>query len=255
MRLVSWNVNGIRAVVKKGFMDALLRIDADVLCLQETRATGDQLPPEITNLERYRTHWVSGEKKGYSGVGMLLRPEPMSISAGMAIERFDREGRVLVAEYPAFSLMSVYFPNGGMSDERLQYKLDFYDAFLGIVDQLHAEGRSIIVCGDVNTAHREIDIYDPQAHANRSGFLLQERAWIDTLLEHGMVDSFRHLHPDSVVYSWWDQRIRARSRNDGWRLDYFFISKALLPRLTDAFILTEVMGSDHCPVGIDLDFS
>ena len=195
--------------------------------------------------------WNPASRKGYSGVATLSRKKPKAVHRGMGIERFDCEGRILRHEYPGFDLLNVYFPNGTSGDERLQYKMEFYDAFLDHCESLRADGKKLIVCGDVNTAHREIDLKNAKANEKNSGFLPQERAWVDKFIAHGYVDTFRLLHPDEPEqYSWWTFRANARERNIGWRIDYFFVTGDLTKKVKDAFIAPEVMGSDHCPIGL-----
>ncbi len=253
LEILSWNVNGLRAVLKKGFVDFLQEKKPDILCLQETKASEDQLPPEIRTAWGYHVYFASGEKKGYSGVAILSKEKPLSVAAGFGVQEFDREGRVLVADYGAFVLLNIYFPNGKASTERLDYKMRFYDAFLEYADRLKAQGRKIIVCGDVNTAHREIDIARPRENSKVSGFLPEERAWLDRFVAHGYADTFRQFNREPGQYTFWDVITKARERNVGWRIDYFFVSEDVLPQLKDAFILPEIMGSDHCPIGIRID--
>lgn len=245
--LVSWNVNGVRAVYRKGFLDWLEKEDADIVCLQETKAQEEQLPKKLVDPLDYSSYFCSAQRKGYSGVALYTKKKPLSIQVGLGIPDFDSEGRVIIAEYEEFILYNTYFPNGNMSDERLDYKLRFYDAFLKHAEKSR-KTKPVIICGDVNTAHKDIDIARPRENENRSGFLPIERKWMDKLLEHGYIDTFRHLNPDSVTYSWWDYKTRARERNVGWRLDYFYTSKELGKNIVDAQILTDVMGSDHCPI-------
>jgi exodeoxyribonuclease-3 len=252
MRLLSWNVNGLRAVLKKGFIDWLKRDLPDVLCLQETKATADQLPAELTLFPGYFSYFNSGDRKGRDGVALFSKTEPLRVDYSLGIEGFDDEHRAIVADYGHFLLFNVYFPNGKASRERLEYKLKFYDLFLEHIARLKSEGRRIVVCGDVNTAHKEIDLARPKANEKISGFLPVERAWMDRLVEGGFVDTFRSLHEEAENYSWWDLKSRARERNVGWRIDYFFVSEELKDAISSAFILAEVTGSDHCPVGIEL---
>ena len=251
--ILSWNVNGIRAAAGKGFLEWFTARRPDILCVQETKASLEQLPPELKEIEGYRVYFSSPERKGYSGVGLYSRLEPKSVKSGFGIPRFDQEGRMLIGDYGEFVLFNVYFPNGKASKERLRYKLDFYDAFLDYADALKAKGRKIIICGDFNTAHKEIDLARPKENSKVSGFLPEERAWMDKLVEHGYVDTFRMFNREGGHYSWWDLKTRARERDIGWRIDYFFVSEDLRPRVKAAYILSEVMGSDHCPVGIDLE--
>ena len=251
IRLLSWNVNGIRAALKKGFLAWFSREQPDILCIQETKAQEEQIPAEVKNMERYSAYFASAERKGYSGVGLFTRLKPKSIQKGLGIKKFDAEGRVIIADYEEFLLFDIYFPNGKISRERLRYKLRFYDAFLKYVRKLSGRGKRLIICGDVNTAHREIDLARPKENEKVSGFLPEERAWIDSFLSHGFIDTFRIFNRESGQYTWWDFKTRARERNVGWRIDYFFISSNLRRRLKSAFILSEVMGSDHCPIGIE----
>lgn len=251
-RLISWNVNGIRALQRKGAFQWFLQEQPDIFCLQETKAQPEQLDAELTEVEGYHVYFASAERKGYSGVALYSKEAPRRVRDGFGIERFDREGRTLVAEYENFTLLNVYFPNGQGSDERLQYKMEFYDAFLSYVEGLKGEGKNIVICGDVNTAHTEIDLARPKANEKTSGFLPQERAWIDSLLAHGYLDTFRMFHAEPENYTWWSMRARARERNVGWRIDYFFVNDDFKDQVKDAFILADVMGADHCPLGIEI---
>ena len=252
MRILSWNVNGIRAVQKKGFPGWLQKESPDILCIQETKAHSDQLDKELLETAGYSTFWNYPERKGYSGVAIFTRVKPVNVGYSLGSADIDIEGRVLVAEYLDFDLLNIYFPNGKQNDARLRYKLDFYQAFLEYADSLKNAGRKLIICGDVNTAHREIDLARPRENSKASGFLPVEREWIDTFLAHGYVDTFRHFNAEPHQYTWWDLKSGARARNVGWRIDYFFVTENLLPSVADAFIMPEVMGSDHCPVGIKL---
>lgn len=252
MRLLSWNVNGIRAIARKGLLRWIEGERADVICLQETKAREDQIPRALRRVKGYHARFSSPERRGYSGVATYTREEPLSTSTEMGIQRFDREGRMLMTETREFTLFNVYFPNGKASHERLRYKMEFYDAFL---EHLLRRGvMRTIICGDVNTAHREIDLARPKENSTVSGFLPEERAWIDRLLDSGFVDSLRHFDPSPGLYTWWDLKTRARERNVGWRIDYFFVSEDLLPNLKEAFIMPDVGGSDHCPIGIEMSF-
>jgi exodeoxyribonuclease-3 len=252
LRLISWNVNGIRAWQKKGASEWFLQEQPDILCLQETKAHREQLDASLTEIDGYHAYFSSAERKGYSGVVVYTKEQPKNVTEGFGVERFDSEGRTLVLEYESFTLLNVYFPNGQASEERLQYKMDFYEAFLLYIDALKAQGKNLVLCGDVNTAHTAIDLARPKANEKTSGFLPEERAWIDKLLEHGYVDTFRIFHKEPDQYTWWSFRARARERNVGWRIDYFFVNKAFRQQVTSAFILPEVMGSDHCPLGIEV---
>lgn len=254
MRMVCWNVNGLRSALKKGFLDWFGREAADVACVQETKASPGQLPDELLHVPGYHFYGTSpAEKKGYSGVALFTKAKPIRIAYGLGAEKYDGEGRTIVADYGGFVLLNVYFPNGKMSPERLDYKLGFYDAFLDYADRLLAEGRHVVACGDLNTAHAEIDIARPRENAKKSGFLPVEREWMDRLEAHGFVDTFRVFHKDGGHYSYWDTYTRARERNVGWRIDYFYVSEGLAKGLRSAFIEPDVQGSDHCPVGIDLE--
>ena len=254
LHLLSWNVNGIRSVHRKDCFLPLLRDDApDILCVQETKAQEEQLPRELREVPGYHVYFSSAEKKGYSGVALYTKEKPGRVSRELGIPKFDSEGRVLIAEYDDFILFNVYFPNGKASPERLAYKMEFYDAFLEHVDKLKNQGRNLLICGDVNTAHKEIDLARPKENEKISGFLPEERAWMDKLLSHGYLDTFRIYVGEREHYSWWSLRTRARERNVGWRLDYFFVNQEFRDAVKNAFILTEVMGSDHCPVGVELE--
>ena len=255
IKLVSWNVNGLRATLKKGFFDALKQLDADVVLIQETKLQEDQRTEDMIRHEGYTSYWsYSTVKKGYSGVAAYTRLEPVYVKTGINIPRFDDEGRILELDYGEFVLFNIYFPNGQMSEERLQYKLDFYTAFFAYADELKAKGKPVIITGDFNTAHNDIDLKHPKANQDRSGFLRIERDWLDRIVENGYVDTFRHLYPDTVKYSWWTYRFNARKNNAGWRIDYFFVSRDMIDRgwLKDAYIDNDIMGSDHCPVGMVL---
>lgn len=252
--LLTWNINGARSVYRKGFMDWFLRTAPDILGLQETRADKLQLPPDLADPAGYESYWnASTAKKGYSGTALLTRLKPLSVEWGLGLEEFDTEGRTIIARYPSFTLLVCYFPNGGRDHSRVPFKLAFYKAFLNKCEQLRAQGESIIFCGDVNTAHQKIDLANPTANQKTTGFLPEERAWMDEVVNAGYVDTFRHFHPDLPgQYTWWSVPANARARNVGWRIDYFFVSPDLLERVTDAFILPGVLGSDHCPVGLRL---
>jgi exodeoxyribonuclease-3 len=253
--LVSWNVNGLRAAAQKVFHGSAAAMNADIVAIQETKLQGAQLTPALSDLPGYTSFWSHCEvKKGYSGVGVYTRIAPRAVRHGIGQPRFDGEGRILELDFDRFVLLNVYFPNGGMSEERLQYKLDFYEAFFEYADGLRSRGRSLVICGDYNTAHREIDLANPRANQNTSGFLAIERAWLDRIVSRGYVDTFRHLHPDEARYSWWTYRFQARQRNIGWRIDYFFVTRDLIDNgsARRAFIDNDVHGSDHCPVGLTL---
>lgn len=255
MKLISWNVNGLRAVTRKGFTNILSEMDGDVVCLQETKIQKDQLTADMINPNGYPfAYYHFAVRKGYSGVATYSKIQPDQVKTGLDDGWVDDEGRVLSTRYREFTLLNIYFPNGQMSDERLQYKLDFYEQALQYFESLRKEGEKLIICGDYNTAHHPIDLARPAENEQTSGFLPVERAWMDKLEEHGYLDTFRIFYPDEANrYSWWSYRTNARPRNIGWRIDYFYITPDLKDRLKDAFILDSVMGSDHCPVGIDID--
>jgi exodeoxyribonuclease-3 len=256
VRLLSWNVNGFRAVLGKGFWNWLESCGADVVCLQETKAElaqldpADQAPPPGWDLA-----WNhSKKKKGYSGVACYFRDaaKPLSVSAGLPDPAFAGEGRSLLLEYPDFWLFNIYFPNGQSGDERLDFKLRYYDCFLKYAEEVRRQ-KPVVVCGDFNTAHHPIDLKNPKQNEKTSGFLPIERAWLDKLVAAGYVDTFRMFEPGPDHYSWWSYRFKAREKNVGWRIDYFFVSEELRPKVKRAWIDPEVMGSDHCPVGVELD--
>jgi exodeoxyribonuclease-3 len=252
VRMLSWNVNGLRAVHKKGFLEWFLQEKPDILCLQETKASEEQLPFELRSVPGYSAYFDSAERKGYSGVALYSSMKPQEIRRGLGVERFDTEGRTLAVDFGSFVLFNVYFPNGGMSPERLQFKMDFYDAFFDCIEALRKKGRHIVICGDVNTAHNEIDLARPKENQKVTGFLPEERAWIDRLLAAGYIDTFRLFCAEAGQYTWWDMKTRARERNVGWRLDYFFVSESLRGSVQSAAIMPEVPGSDHCPVELIL---
>ncbi|WP_243358922.1 exodeoxyribonuclease III [Fundidesulfovibrio terrae] len=252
MILYSWNVNGLRAAAGKGFHEWLETCGADVVGIQETKLQKDHENgfPEVHG---YKTVFASSSvKKGYSGVGVYYRAEPLAVNAELPDPKFGGEGRLLHLEYPDFHFFTVYFPNGQMGPDRLEYKLGYYDAFLAHAQELRAK-KPIVVCGDVNTAHTELDLKNAKSNEKTSGFLPVERAWLDTFVAAGYVDTFRMFEKDGGHYSWWDYRFQARARNVGWRIDYFFVSEELRPRVKRAWIESDVMGSDHCPVGLELD--
>ena len=254
MRIVSWNVNGIRAVANKGFADTVKAMDADIIGIQETKAQIDQLGPEITELEGHKSWFYSAERKGYSGTALYSRIEPEDVTFGLGTDEFDHEGRTICADFGKFVLFNIYFPNGGRGDDFVKFKLRFYDCFLDRVRELESKGREVICCGDVNTAHKEIDLSNPKANSKISGFLPEERVYMDHFAEAGLTDTFRMLYPDKPeCYTWWSYKTAARERNVGWRIDYFFATKGLLPNVKESNMMSSVMGSDHCPVYLDLN--
>lgn len=254
MKLISWNVNGIRALLRNGYWSDIFAFSPDILCLQETKAHPDQLSDELREKQGYQSFFASSEvKKGYSGVAVYSKVQPTEVKYGMGIKKFDQEGRMLELHFKDFVLLNVYFPNGGQGPERLKYKLDFYDAFFEHIEGLRKKKKNIIFCGDINTAHEEIDLARPKENEKNTGFLPEERAWIDEVVRAGYVDTFRNFNPNKVgAYSYWDMKTRARDRNVGWRIDYFFVSSNMQNKLKSASILPQVFGSDHCPVVLEL---
>lgn len=253
MKIISWNVNGIRAASGKGLTDWFKDYKPDILCIQETKAQPDQLGDEIAKPKGYFGYWNSAEKKGYSGTATLSKIEPKNIKFEIGEEKFDGEGRVLLTEYEDFLLYNIYFPNGKRDLSRVEYKLEFSDKVLEICEEHKKNGKKIIICGDYNTAHTEIDIKNAKSNEKNTGFLPEERAWIDKFISHGYVDTFREFNKEPGNYTWWSYMFNARAKNVGWRIDYFFVSENVLPYLKNAFILPEVIGSDHCPLGIELE--
>ncbi len=253
MILYSWNVNGLRAAQKKGFLDWLYRESPDVVALQETKCHPDQLATALRRPEGYNTYWASAEKKGYSGVALYSKLEPKSVQIGLGIHEYDAEGRTIVADYGQFTLIAAYFPNGSRDHHRVPFKMAYKRDFLVYCNNLREKNIPVIFCGDINTSHREIDLARPKQNKNTTGFLAEERAWIDAVIDEGYVDTYRALNPHKEgAYSWWSYIGGARERNVGWRLDYFFISPDLTPRVVTADIHADVYGSDHCPVSLTL---
>ena len=250
MKLVSWNVNGIRACVQKGFLDFFKEVDADVFCIQESKMQAGQLDLE---LEGYHQYWNYAEKKGYSGTAIFTKKEPISVSYGIGIEEHDKEGRVITLEFEDFYMITVYTPNSQNELARLPYRMTWEDAFLAYLKKLE-KTKPVVFCGDLNVAHKEIDLKNPKTNRKNAGFTDEEREKFRTLLEAGFVDTFRHFYPEMEnIYSWWSYRFSARAKNAGWRIDYFVVSECLKDRLVDAKILTEIMGSDHCPVVLEMN--
>ena len=254
LRIYSWNVNGIRAGFKKGsFLQFMETHKPDILGVQETKAEEAQVTDSLKALPEYHWTFACGAKKGYSGTAVFSRVKPAAVACDVGLPACDGEGRIVRAEFADFILFNVYFPNGKSREERLRYKMDFYEAFQKMCVELVAQGKNVVVCGDVNTAHTEIDLARPKANSKISGFLPEERAWMDRFLAAGFHDVFREANPGVVdQYTWWDMQSGARARNVGWRIDYFFVSTSLRNRVKRAYILPEVEGSDHCHVGIDL---
>ncbi len=249
MKLISWNVNGLRACVGKNFIEDFKKLDADIFCLQETKLQEGQISLELPG---YHQYWNYAEKKGYSGTAVFTKEEPLSVSYGIGIEEHDHEGRVITLEFPAFYLITVYTPNSQDGLKRLEYRMQWEDAFLSYVKELD-EKKPVIFCGDLNVAHQEIDLKNPKTNRRNPGFTDEERGKMTAVLNSGFLDSFRFFYPDlENIYSWWSYRFHARDKNVGWRIDYFVVSEKLKDRMADASIHTEIFGSDHCPVELDL---
>lgn len=256
VKLISWNVNGVRAALKKGFLDFLDKGSYDIVGIQETKTHDpSHLPPELLNPDGYTSYWHCGtDKKGYSGVAVYTKDIPVKVKTDFGSQSLlSKEGRVIELEFPYFTFLNIYFPNGGASETRLDYKLDFYDQFLKYVKKLDRDGKKIVFGGDLNTAHHEIDLTRAKENVNNSGFMPKERVWLDKFAEAGFVDTFRRFHPELVKYSYWDMKTRARDRNVGWRIDNFFVNQRLAPQLVSADIYDEVLGSDHAPVYLSIE--
>ncbi len=252
MKLISWNVNGLRACVQKGFLDYFRESDADLFCIQESKLQEGQIELDLPG---YHQYWNYAKKKGYSGTAIFAKREPLAVTYGIGAEEHDQEGRVITLEYETFYMVTVYTPNSQNELARLSYRMEWEDAFLSYLKKLE-EKKPVIFCGDLNVAHKEIDLKNPKTNRNNAGFTDEERAKFTRLTEQGFVDTFRYFYPDQEgIYSWWSYRFRAREKNAGWRIDYFLVSECLKDRLQDAKIHTEVFGSDHCPVELDIDLS
>lgn len=255
MKIISWNVNGLRAVLKKGFTDWLRIEKPDIICLQETKIDETSIPDEAKEIGGMKSYWSCGIRKGYSGVAIYSRIEPAKIATGFGLgEEFDREGRILIMDLREFELLNIYFPNGQKDEERLNYKLRFYDATLKYCENRRKAGKELIICGDFNTAHNEIDLARPKENENVSGFLRVERDWMDKFEAHGYIDSYRKLHPNQTgAYTWWSLRTAARKRNVGWRLDYFYLTPRLFNKVKSSEIMCGTEGSDHCPIALEIE--
>jgi len=253
LKVLSYNVNGIRAALNKGFTDWLKAANPDVLCLQETKALKEQVDTAVFEELGYQHYWFSAQKKGYSGVAILTKKEPKEIAYGSGIDHMDFEGRILRVDFDEVSVMSLYLPSGTNTD-RLDYKFKFMDEFHEYINELKQSHPNLIICGDYNICHEAIDIHDPIRNKNVSGFLPEERAWLDGFIKSGFVDSFRYLNPEPHNYSWWSYRANARNNNKGWRIDYALVSAPLKEHISRAFLLPEAKHSDHCPVGVELTF-
>lgn len=253
MKIISWNVNGIRAVAQKNFFTDFEALAPDILCLQETKAQDDQVAETLSPIEGYHIFSNSAEKKGYSGTAIISKTQPLSVSKGIGIEEHDNEGRVLCAEYESFYLVTVYVPNSGSDLKRLAYRQTWDLAFFNFLKNLETQ-KPVLVCGDLNVAHRPIDLTHPKANYNKyAGYMQEEIDGMDRFTQGGLVDSFRHFYPEKTgAYSWWSYRAGARAKNVGWRIDYFLVSERFMPQVKSASILPEIMGSDHCPVAIEL---
>jgi exodeoxyribonuclease-3 len=253
MKCISWNVNGIRAMHKKGGLKELFSLGADIIGIQETKSTPDQLVDEIKNPKGYFSYFDSAkERKGYSGTALYSKVQPERVEYGLGNDKYDIEGRCITAHYKDFAFVTCYMPNGGRDEDHFKFKLDYYDAFLVHVTKLRKKYKTVIFCGDLNVAHNEIDLARPKENEKSIGFLPVERAWMDRVITSGFLDSFRTLHPKTITYSWWDQKTHSRERNVGWRIDYFFINKEAQSSVVTAKILTDVYGSDHCPVLLEV---
>ena len=255
IKLVSWNVNGIRAVSKKEeFWDWFDNTDADIINFQEVRATQKQIPKKLADIDGFHKCYNEAEKKGYSGVGTYSKIEPVSVTKGLGIEELDLEGRVLRVEYPDFILFNIYFPNSGQDGKRLDFKIQFCNALLKQLVELKNQGKNVVITGDYNIAHHPIDVYNPKNCEGKSGYLPEERAWLDQLEEAGFVDTFRMFDEGENNFTWWSYRFKARERNSGWRLDYFYVNEEMKDNVKSAKILADIYGSDHCPVTLELEF-
>ena len=256
LNLISWNVNGIRAAQRKGFLDWLSKVQPDILCVQETKAHPDQLDDELRQADGYHTYWASAEKKGYSGVALYSKTEPKSVQIGLGIEAYDREGRTIVADYGEFVFIGAYFPNGSRDHSRLPYKMAYYADFLAFCEDLRAQGKSVIFCGDVNTSHQEIDLARPKQNKKTTGFLPEERAWLTDIFDKiGFVDVFRRINSESHQYTWWSNRGQAWANNVGWRIDYHIATPNIACKATTTSIYKEQRFSDHSPLIIEYDYN
>lgn len=263
MKIISWNTNGLRATAKQGYLTPLLKkYKPDILCLQETKCEPNQLPEEIKNIPGYNSYFsYSKKRKGYSGVAIYSKEKPKEVFYGMGtclparqVKKFDDEGRLLGAKYKSFTLITGYFPNAGRGQDRLKYKLEFYDTFLKFILKLRKKGENVIFCGDINTAHKEIDLTHPKANEENTGFLPVERAWIDKVIKNKFIDTFRYFYPDKKdAYTYWDQKLRCRDRNVGWRLDYFFADLRIISKIKNSDMISDYYGSDHCPIFLEIE--
>ena len=255
MRLISWNVNGLRAVITKEFESFFKEINADIFCIQETKMQEEQIDDNIKNIfKEYNCYWNSAEKKGYSGTAIFSKKKPLNVTYGIGIEEHDKEGRVITLEFPNFYMVNCYTPNSKRELERLDYRMIWEDAFRGYLLELN-KTKPVILCGDLNVAHKEIDLKNPKTNRRNAGFTDEERNKMTELLNSGFTDSFRYLYPDKTdSYTWWSYMFKAREKNAGWRIDYFIVSKSIENKIKESYIFSEVMGSDHCPVGLEIEF-
>ncbi|MBC62199.1 MAG: exodeoxyribonuclease III [Zetaproteobacteria bacterium] len=251
--IVSWNVNGMRSIFKKGFLDWLSEENPDILCLQETKLQENQVPEELISPYKYKTYWHCAEKKGYSGTVVFSKMKVSTVSH-LKLKKFDNEGRLQQLDFPKFTLINTYFPNSQEKGKRLEYKLDFCDAVLKLCNKITRAGKPLVICGDFNIAHKEIDLANPKQNEQNPGFLPEERAWLDDFVTKGYVDSFRIFNKEAGQYTWWSYRTRARERNVGWRIDHHFVNSAMAKKVKDCVILKDVMGSDHCPIKLYVSF-
>lgn len=252
MKITTWNINGIRAAIQKGILEWVNSQQSDIVCLQEIKAKPEQIDTSLFERIGYKYLINSAERPGYSGVATLFSVDPDQHQFGMGEDVFDKEGRIIQMSYPDYELFNIYFPNGGQSNERVNFKLDFYSRLLEKCKKLIKNNREIILTGDFNTAHQEIDLKNPKANEKNTGFLPEERKWIDKYIESGFIDIFRKLYPEEEMYTWWTYRFNARKNNVGWRIDYFMITRGLMGRVNDVVIHTDIIGSDHCPVTLEL---
>ena len=253
MKIISYNVNGIRAAINKGFIDWLNESNVDIICIQEIKANREQVETNLLDKIGYHNYWFSAQKKGYSGVAIFSRIKPNKVICGTNINHIDFEGRVIQADYDNFSVISLYLPSGTNID-RLEYKFKFMRDFQEYIDDLKIRYSKLVICGDYNICHKEIDIHDPIRNKNVSGFLPEERRWLDKFIMNGFIDSFRHLNSEPHNYSWWSYRANSRANNKGWRIDYALVTKSLIKNIDNSFILNSVEHSDHCPIGVELKF-
>lgn len=254
MKIISWNVNGIRAWYKKECLGWVLSQKPDIFCIQETKAEKIQLPDELANVGGYYSYFShSMERKGHSGTAIYTKIEPEQVTYGLGVDKFDKQGRQINLFYKDVVIINCYFPNGGGPADRLKFKLDYYEEFLKFINKLRKSGKEVIFCGDINVAHQEIDLARPDANKDNVGFLPIERAWVDKVIENNFIDIYRYLYPKDITYSWWDMKTRARDRNIGWRIDSFFVDKSLINKVKRTKIHDDVLGSDHAPVELDIE--